>query len=108
MARRPAPPSASPGASARPSGAGAGKRSATAPKARATAAGAQRAAARPAAPRGGGAQRVDVREWASGIRLSAFSVIMLSLVILGAWVLTLPAAGGVAYLSMWLWLKIAG
>lgn len=28
--------------------------------------------------------------------------------ILGAWVLTLPAAGGVAYLSMWLWLKIAG
>ncbi len=28
--------------------------------------------------------------------------------ILGAWVLTLPAAGGVAYLAMWLWLKIAG
>jgi phosphate/sulfate permease len=28
--------------------------------------------------------------------------------ILGAWVLTLPAAGGVAYASMWLWLKIAG
>lgn len=31
--------------------------------------------------------RVDVREWASGIRLSAFAVIMLSLVVLGAWVL---------------------
>jgi len=28
--------------------------------------------------------------------------------ILGAWVLTLPAAGGVAYLAMRLWLKIAG
>ncbi|WP_233277296.1 FtsB family cell division protein [Microbacterium sp. CGR1] len=28
-----------------------------------------------------------MREWASGIRLSAFSVIMLSLVVLGAWVL---------------------
>ncbi|MFT4175169.1 MAG: inorganic phosphate transporter [Luteolibacter sp.] len=28
--------------------------------------------------------------------------------ILGAWVLTLPAAGGVAYLTMWLWLKLAG
>ncbi|MFD0894919.1 inorganic phosphate transporter [Luteolibacter ambystomatis] len=28
--------------------------------------------------------------------------------ILGAWVLTLPAAGGVAYGVMWLWLKIAG
>ena len=28
--------------------------------------------------------------------------------ILGAWVLTLPASAGVAYCSMWLWLKIAG
>ena len=28
--------------------------------------------------------------------------------ILGAWVLTLPAAGGVAYAAMWLWLKITG
>ncbi|MGC4016544.1 MAG: inorganic phosphate transporter [Luteolibacter sp.] len=28
--------------------------------------------------------------------------------IVGAWVLTLPAAGGVAYGAMWLWLKIAG
>jgi len=35
---------------------------------------------------------VDVREWASGIRLSAFSVIMLSLVVLGAWVLV-PTLG---------------
>jgi phosphate/sulfate permease len=39
-----------------------------------------------------------------------FSAIDMKIVrkILGAWVLTLPAAGGVAYLSMWLWLKIAG
>lgn len=79
MARRPAPPSASAGSS------------------RATA---------PAAPRSGRAstprgtaqarsadeRRVDVREWASGIRLSAFSVIMLSLVVLGAWVLV-PTLG---------------
>ncbi|MFT4258854.1 FtsB family cell division protein [Microbacterium sp.] len=35
---------------------------------------------------------MDVREWASGIRLSAFSAIMLSLVILGAWVLV-PTLG---------------
>lgn len=28
--------------------------------------------------------------------------------ILGAWVLTLPAAAGVAYAAMWCWLKIAG
>ncbi len=35
---------------------------------------------------------MDVREWASGIRLSAFSVIMLSLVVLGAWVLV-PTLG---------------
>jgi len=27
--------------------------------------------------------------------------------ILGAWVLTLPAAGGVAYVTMWIWLKVA-
>jgi cell division protein FtsB len=33
-----------------------------------------------------------VREWASGIRLSAFSAIMLSLVVLGAWVLV-PTLG---------------
>ena len=39
-----------------------------------------------------------------------FSAIDMKIVkkILGAWVLTLPAAGGVAYISMWLWLKIAG
>ncbi|MFY9714843.1 MAG: septum formation initiator family protein [Microbacterium sp.] len=40
----------------------------------------------------GGTQQLDVREWASGIRLSAFSVIMLSLVVLGAWVLV-PTLG---------------
>jgi len=28
--------------------------------------------------------------------------------ILGAWVLTLPASAGVAYLTMWIWLKVAG
>jgi len=33
-----------------------------------------------------------VREWASGIRLSGFMVIMLSLVVLGAWVLV-PTLG---------------
>lgn len=33
-----------------------------------------------------------MREWASGIRLSAFSAIMLSLVVLGAWVLV-PTLG---------------
>ena len=39
-----------------------------------------------------------------------FSAIDMKIVrkILGAWVLTLPAAGGVAYVAMWLWLKIAG
>lgn len=50
---------------------------------------------RRAAPaRDAGAQKrgVDVREWASGIRLSGFAVIMLSLVILGAWVLV-PTLG---------------
>lgn len=36
--------------------------------------------------------QVDVREWASGIRLSGFMVIMLSLVVLGAWVLV-PTLG---------------
>lgn len=42
----------------------------------------------PGAPRA----QVDVREWASGIRLSGFMVIMLSLVVLGAWVLV-PTLG---------------
>lgn len=45
----------------------------------------------PRAPIAGRAQ-VDVREWASGIRLSGFMVIMLSLVVLGAWVLV-PTLG---------------
>lgn len=45
----------------------------------------------PPRSRAQGAQ-VDVREWASGIRLSGFMVIMLSLVILGAWVLV-PTLG---------------
>ncbi|MDY0985624.1 septum formation initiator family protein [Microbacterium sp. CFBP9023] len=80
MARRPAPPSASPGAT----------RPASAPPSPA-----QRTAGRTprgAASRGAQDRRVDVREWASGIRLSAFSVIMLSLVVLGAWVLV-PTLG---------------
>jgi cell division protein FtsB len=46
---------------------------------------------RPASP-SSSARSVDVREWASGIRLSAFAVIMLSLVVLGAWVLV-PTLG---------------
>jgi len=66
MARRPAPPSPSPRA---PAAAKTSGRPSTAP-----------------------ARGVDVREWASGIRLSAFSVIMLSLVVLGAWVLV-PTLG---------------
>ena len=67
MARRPVPPpSASrPAASAR-----------------------ERSSARPATT----GRRVDVREWAGGIRLSGFAVIMLSLVVLGTWVLV-PTIG---------------
>ena len=57
-------------------------------------------ASRPAAPaRGRSSGRtattgrtVDVREWAGGIRLSGFAVIMLSLVVLGTWVLV-PTIG---------------
>ena len=85
MARRPAPPSASPKASTpQPTAAKKGRTKAkpAGPSA-------------PKAPRTGSrasAQGVDVREWASGIRLSAFSVIMLSLVVLGAWVLV-PTLG---------------
>jgi len=80
VARRPAPPSASPGSSR----AGAAKGSAArAPRS---------ASPRGSAARGATARSVDVREWASGIRLSAFSVIMLSLVVLGAWVLV-PTLG---------------
>jgi phosphate/sulfate permease len=39
-----------------------------------------------------------------------FSAIDMGIVrkILGAWVLTLPASFGVAYVAMWLWLKIGG
>lgn len=40
----------------------------------------------------GAARSVDVREWASGIRLSGFAAIMLSLVVLGTWVLV-PTIG---------------
>lgn len=70
MARRPAPPSPSPTAGEphddrRP----------------------RRTAARPQA-----SGAIDVREWAGGIRLSAFAVIMLSLVVLGTWVLV-PSIG---------------
>lgn len=52
-------------------------------------------ASRPAAPaarRASTGRTVDVREWASGIRLSGFAVIMLSLVVLGTWVLV-PTIG---------------
>ncbi|MGX1793485.1 FtsB family cell division protein [Microbacterium sp. NPDC055312] len=46
----------------------------------------------PAARRTSAGRTVDVREWASGIRLSGFAVIMLSLVVLGTWVLV-PTIG---------------
>ncbi|MBP2378137.1 cell division protein FtsB [Microbacterium phyllosphaerae] len=81
VARRPAPPSASAGPS-RPAG-------------QTTKATTRTAGSRPsrtATSRNTQDRRVDVREWASGIRLSAFSVIMLSLVVLGAWVLV-PTLG---------------
>lgn len=85
MARRPAPPSASPGPQTpRPAGTMKSKKTATP----AASSSAPRASSRSR----GEAPRVDVREWASGIRLSAFSVIMLSLVVLGAWVLV-PTLG---------------
>ncbi|WP_309102238.1 septum formation initiator family protein [Microbacterium sp.] len=84
MARRPAPPSSSskvPPASSvvasRGSKGGSRRKAGAAPG---------------GASRGAKAPTVDVREWASGIRLSAFSVIMLSLVVLGAWVLV-PTLG---------------
>ncbi|MGW8484450.1 FtsB family cell division protein [Microbacterium sp. NPDC055903] len=48
--------------------------------------------ARRPAPPSSSPRTVDVREWAAGIRLSAFSAIMLSLVVLGAWVLV-PTLG---------------
>ncbi|GAB3601169.1 FtsB family cell division protein [Microbacterium tumbae] len=74
MARRPAPPSSSPRRAS--------------PAAAARRAGSGRGGAEDKGP----ARTVDVREWASGIRLSAFSAIMLSLVVLGAWVLV-PTLG---------------
>lgn len=63
MAKRPAPPSAS-----------------------------AKAPVQDAAPRARTRRRVDVGEWTGGIRLSGFAVIMLSLVILAAWVLV-PTVG---------------
>lgn len=75
MARRPAPPSPSP-----PTSKTSSKRDPASAR-----------RSRVPAPKTEGT-RVDVREWASGIRLSAFSVIMLSLVVLGAWVLV-PTLG---------------
>jgi len=80
VARRPAPPSASPA----PKGAK--------PSAKTKAPAAPRSSPTAGSGARGDAPRVDVREWASGIRLSAFSVIMLSLVVLGAWVLV-PTVG---------------
>lgn len=74
MARRPAPPSSSP----RPSSSVPSSAASSSP-------------ARPSA-RSGASRTVDVREWVSGIRLSSFMVIMLSLVVLGAWVLV-PTLG---------------
>lgn len=78
MARRPAPPSSSPASTAK-----AGRNAPPTKKPPGTS---SNRTTRGEAP------RVDVREWASGIRLSAFSVIMLSLVVLGAWVLV-PTLG---------------
>ncbi|WDH79687.1 septum formation initiator family protein [Microbacterium esteraromaticum] len=80
MARRPAPPSSSPH-SDEPRPQHAPRTSASAPSGRRT-----RTRTRLAD------RAVDVREWASGIRLSAFAAIMLSLVVLGTWVLV-PTIG---------------
>ncbi|MGH3689404.1 MAG: FtsB family cell division protein [Microbacterium sp.] len=84
MARRPAPPSPSPAPKA--------ARTSGKTTSRSTKASAPVSATKASAKARGEAPRVDVREWASGIRLSAFSVIMLSLVVLGAWVLV-PTLG---------------
>lgn len=73
MARRPAPPSPS----RRPAAGGSDRPARPAGSARRSAA---------------GTRSVDVREWTGGIRLSTFAVIMLSLVILGTWVLV-PSIG---------------
>lgn len=71
MARRPAPPSSS------------ASRSARAVSSRSS---------RETPQRKAGAGSVDVRDWFGGIRLSGFAAIMLSLVILGTWVLV-PTLG---------------
>lgn len=73
---------------------GAGRR-ALAPSSRA-AAQASRAAGQAPAPGDRSRGRVDVREWAGGIRFSAFTAIMLGLVVLAVFVLV-PTAG--TYLS---------
>ncbi len=75
MARRPAPPSPSPAKH----------------PANDRTAGQDRSRRKDRSVRGEG-RRVDVREWAGGIRLSGFAVIMLSLVVLGTWVLV-PSIG---------------
>ena len=62
----------------------------TPPSSSAPAAGAPRPQGR--GPRREPARAVDVRGWVGGIRLSGFMVIMLSLVVLGAWVLV-PTLG---------------
>ncbi|WP_309066511.1 FtsB family cell division protein [Microbacterium sp.] len=83
MARRPAPPSSSP----RPASARAADEKTT------TRAGTRAPrTAKPSAKGGTTSRSVDVREWASGIRLSGFAAIMLSLVVLGTWVLV-PTLG---------------
>lgn len=84
MTRRPAPPSSSPGPKdPRPTGKATTKQATTR---------SAKSAPQQSSRTRGDAPRVDVREWASGLRLSAFSVIMLSLVVLGAWVLV-PTLG---------------
>ena len=80
MARRPTPPSSSP------------RQTAPASKRRGARRTDARAARTPNVRGGAVGASADVREWASGIRLSAFSVIMLSLVVLGTWVLV-PTLG---------------
>ena len=52
--------------------------------------------ARRTAPPSGVSEKVDVRDWAAGIRFSAFTVIMLGLVVLAVFVL-IPTVG--TYLS---------
>ncbi|GAA4767944.1 FtsB family cell division protein [Microbacterium gilvum] len=53
---------------------------------------AKRPSAPPSAVSGKGTRRVDVRGWLGGIRVSGFAVVMLGLVVLGAFVLV-PTAG---------------